>query len=234
MRVPYYIATDQRMGRAEKVLEYSARKNSPGDDIDITWMRAGDEGWGICDGREHGDCGCWNIGRKDSIGPYSGRGWATQFTCFRWAIPELCGFQGRAIYSDVDMVALRPLSELLSLDMGGKRCLSVGHKLCVLLFDCEKFDVDWWPRLPQMKRSGWNIAEYRGLLKKHEGFGKLPPQWNNMGQLAADTGIYHYTDMRTQPWKPYPDHFSYAQRHICPDAVKLWHRLEGEASAGAA
>lgn len=228
MRIPYFIATDTRMIRAEKVIEYSARKNSPDDDIDITWMRAGDPDWKICDGHHEG-CTCWNIGRKDSVGPYSGRGWATQFTCFRWAIPELCGFKGRAIYSDVDMVVLRPMSELLTLEMNGKHCLWIGHKCCVLLMDCAKFDVPWWPKIAEMKPSGWQIDHYRSLLMKHNGFGEMSSDWNEMRKLKPSTGIFHYTDMRTQPWRPYPDHFNYRQPHISPEAVKLWHRLEVEA-----
>ena len=30
-------------------------------------------------------------------------GWGTPFTCYRYAIPEICNYKGRAIYTDVDL-----------------------------------------------------------------------------------------------------------------------------------
>jgi lipopolysaccharide biosynthesis glycosyltransferase len=39
-------------------------------------------------------------------------GWGTPFTCFRYAIPELCGFQGRAIYMDCDQMNFRDIGML--------------------------------------------------------------------------------------------------------------------------
>lgn len=75
---------------AQAVLEYTARKycSLP---LDIVWMR------------------------QAADGPYSG--WAcntgrTPFTHFRWSIPAVCGYQGRAIYTDVDFFFVADLAEL--------------------------------------------------------------------------------------------------------------------------
>lgn len=75
---------------AEAVLEYSARKHCSLP-LEITWMR------------------------QASSGPWSG--WAcasgrTPFTHFRWSLPAVCGFEGRAIYTDVDFFFLADLADL--------------------------------------------------------------------------------------------------------------------------
>ena len=45
--------------------------------------------------------------------------WKTGFTNYRYAIPELAGKQGRAIYNDVDQIYLADPAELFDMDMKG-------------------------------------------------------------------------------------------------------------------
>jgi hypothetical protein len=74
------------------VLEYSIRKNTK-ENVDITWMRTNhdpDSPWGG-----------WDM-----------KTWATPFSGFRWAIPEVCNFEGQAIYCDSDFIFLSDLSDL--------------------------------------------------------------------------------------------------------------------------
>lgn len=75
---------------AMSVLEFSARKycSLP---LDITWMR------------------------QSASGPWSGwkaESWRTPFTGFRWALPSVCDYTGRALYTDVDFLFLADLAEL--------------------------------------------------------------------------------------------------------------------------
>src|SRR6056300_1000162 len=101
---------------AEKTLKYSLEKHSS-EPLEITFMR----------------------NRKDGfMGEFDNRGWATPFTNLRWAIPEACNFEGRAIYMDVDQLNLRDISELFHIDMKGKPFASRDNRLCVMVFDCEK------------------------------------------------------------------------------------------------
>ena len=44
-------------------------------------------------------------------------GWGTPFTCYRYAIPEICNYKGRAIYTDVDMLNFRNLKDLWDTDL---------------------------------------------------------------------------------------------------------------------
>src|SRR5262245_5295602 len=43
----------------------------------------------------------------------------TEFSLYRYLIPELCRFQGRAIYLDSDTVCLADIGGLFDLPMGG-------------------------------------------------------------------------------------------------------------------
>ena len=40
--------------------------------------------------------------------------------------------------------------------------------------------------------------------------------------MEADTRVLHYTCLRTQPYKPYPDRYAYDEPHPCPEAVALF------------
>lgn len=104
---------------AQAVLEYTARKHCT-QPLEITWMR------------------------QAAKGPWSG--WAcntgrTPFTHFRWSVPAVCDYRGRAIYTDVDFFFVADLATLwgqpiprvaLVRNATGKLSTS-----CIL-FDCAK------------------------------------------------------------------------------------------------
>lgn len=68
--------------------------------------------------------------------------WATPFSGFRWAIPELCGFVGRAIYCDSDVIFRRDPAEMWRTPMNGRVLLAKGGednwRFCVAMWDCAK------------------------------------------------------------------------------------------------
>ena len=45
-------------------------------------------------------------------------GWGTPFTCFRYAIPHLCDYKGKAIYMDCDQMNFRDIGEFYDTDLG--------------------------------------------------------------------------------------------------------------------
>lgn len=53
---------------------------------------------------------------------------ATAFTLARWAIPEWCNYQGKAIYCDSDQLALSDIAELWDMDLGDSFCAAVPVK----------------------------------------------------------------------------------------------------------
>lgn len=105
---------------AEAVLEYTARKHCSLP-LEITWMR------------------------QAASGPWSG--WAsckknrTPFTSFRWSIPPVCGFEGRAIYTDVDFLFVADLAELWAQPIPSVALVrnATGKvSTSCMLFDCAK------------------------------------------------------------------------------------------------
>lgn len=180
---------------SQSVLEWSLRKHAS-EPIEIEWMKLSrdPESFWYSDGQGGG----WNT-----------QMWATPFSAFRWAIPAFCGFQGRAIYCDSDVIFCADIAELWSQEFEpGKVALAKGGgswRYCVSLWDCAAVErhilpidvlrsdplshhrmVQYFkerPFLTQSFQGDWNCLD-------GEGYGNL-----------ADIAIkaIHYTDMGTQP-----------------------------------
>ena len=71
----------------EIAYEYSINQNTK-EEVQIEWMRQSDD--------PNSYWGCWET-----------HTWPTPFSGFRWGIPEYCNFEGRAIYTDCDMINFR-------------------------------------------------------------------------------------------------------------------------------
>ena len=135
---------------------------------------------------------------------------ATPFSFQRFAVPELAGFKGRAIYTDSDQLVLRDIAELFDRPMygmklqrrsrGGPDGRTGGHASSVMLLDCDK--LDW--RLQQIaddldagRYSYKSLMSLRNLWLK----GSFPRHWNSLDHYEAEhTGLLHYTRRATQPW----------------------------------
>src|SRR6056300_83223 len=99
----------------EQVYLFSLFKNTDAE-LDITFMRPKKMGW-------------------------TRNNWGTPFTSFRYAVPELCNFKGRAIYTDVDMINFRDIKELWETDLEGKPMASAWDFLCD---NTVTRDDGWW------------------------------------------------------------------------------------------
>ena len=231
-----YVGTDewQRDAGAERVLEHSIRKHATCD-VAITWMRSGDPGWEVS---EHGDASTWKINVPPGSAWKKRGAWGTPFSAFRFAIPEACEFAGRAVYLDADMLVRADMAEFLTMDTdAGYRCISKA-RTDVALIDCSWFaDKAWWPRIEQMKASGWITYYYCQLLLQHGGIAPtLDPLWNVCDPMrpcadaAGDAAkLRHFTTVPIQPYKPYPTvkYFKHPWRHW----VEEWNQHNAEALA---
>lgn len=202
---------------AEMVLEYSLRTNTSRE-LDITLMR-----------QTHDEESPWGSWRTDN--------WSTPFSGFRWAIPEVCNFKGKAIYMDVDQVNLRDIGELYDTDLQGKACGARrgvrfgGHEFCVMLIDCKRMGEEVVP-IERMKPNGDIHHRY---IRKFSGNSDLvfdlDPRWNNHdGENLSLDNIWHlhYTNMSTQPWKP--NWFTGTpENHPREDLVKFWCDMKDKA-----
>lgn len=169
----------------------------------------------------------YEIYRMSDLAGFDRKGWRTGFTKYRFAIPELAGGTGRAIYNDVDQIYLADPAELFDLEMGEHGYLAISpEETSVMLIDCAKM-------LPLWNRTTAAREGKHALIKKPAAvpglWGPCDPHWNARDQeyVEGRTKCLHYTALHQQPWEPFPDDYSY---HPNPLAY-IWHDLEREADA---
>ena len=151
------------------------------------------------------------------------RRWLTGFTNYRFAIPELTGGAGRAIYNDVDQIYLRDPAQLFDLDMNGRGFLSIRQTdTSVMLIDCARMAQVWTPELVRSERRK-RIEE-----RSADQWGPLAPEWNARDEehVPGRTGVLHFTTIHTQPWQPFPERFVYQHNPV----GEVWLELERSAN----
>lgn len=77
---------------------------------------------------------------SNSIAGWQTQKWVTPFSGFRWVIPLICNFEGRAIYMDSDFIVLADIAELWNTPFEeGKAVIARGDgRFCCSLWDCAK------------------------------------------------------------------------------------------------
>jgi hypothetical protein len=188
-----FIGADANNGDLESqaVLEWSIRKNTDCD-IEITWMQLS----------------------RDPASPFYSDGpsgwqtrhWTTPFSGFRWCVPELCGWEGEAIYLDSDLILLADVGELWAQPLpAGKVVLAKGgrhgQRLCVSKWHCFRA-FEYLPKLSKLQDDPHShrglmrwFADHPGLVQQFEG------EWNALDLEPFDLGkvkALHYTGIPTQ------------------------------------
>jgi Glycosyl transferase family 8 len=139
----------------------------------------------------------------------------TEFSHYRFMIPQLRGHTGRAIWLDSDMVCLADLNELFNVEMGdhaflAKRSLhpsgEVRWGLSVAVYDNARcsFDLDRYAREIDEGLYAYNDLQQmtpRFLARYPFSVGAIDEQWNCYDELTPQTKLIHYTNLHTQPWK---------------------------------
>ena len=146
------------------------------------------------------------------------QGWGTPFTCYRYAVPELCNFKGRAIYTDVDMINFRDIYHLWRTDLKGKPFGMVWDSLqmndakykgtpqergwwcdSVMVIDCEKAKEFIAPISVQANWNGtykWHFMEQIGSPYRNKSskiVEEVDERWNSFD--GSDTS-YPYKDIK--------------------------------------
>jgi hypothetical protein len=200
--VRIFLGTEPAQHRAERVFFYSLRKvRHPGR--------------------------VYEVYRMTRLPGFAQGRWRTGFTNFRFAIPDLAGRQGRAIYNDVDEIYLADPAELFDLPMGEAGYLALTPAdTAVMLIDCARMAEVW--TLERAQRLGKKTllqlaAEKPGL------WAPLPARWHarDMEYRPGHTACLHYTALNLQPWHPTPQQYSYHPHPL----GELWRDLEREADA---
>ena len=204
--------------KAEKALEYSLRKHSS-EELEIVYMRNDDRLSNFFSGFKADD-------------------WWTPFSYLRWAIPEYCNFEGRAVYMDVDQLNFRDISELAGMDLQGKAAATrPGGRTCVMVMDCDKMK-GLVPPVEEIRANPGNVHQ---MMSKKIAANSVEydARWNCLdgeGRRASDIWHLHFTDMATQPWAPAWTKETHAAHgvqykhkpHPRPDLVYIWEHVYKE------
>lgn len=143
------------------------------------------------------------------------------FTFSRFVIPELCGFEGRAVYMDADMLVFGDVADLATIPFDGAKVLCTfqrqlpaawenkatfrpGRNVAVMLLDCSRLDWDAPKIVAGLDDGRYSYEELvydLCLLRPDEVADSIPPEWNHLERYDSTTRLLHYTVVRTQPWK---------------------------------
>jgi lipopolysaccharide biosynthesis glycosyltransferase len=136
----------------------------------------------------------------------------TEFSLYRWLIPQLCNHEGRAIFLDSDTICLGDIGELFDTPMNGAAMMSIKAYdtgewgPSVLLMDCSKCRFDLENILDEIEAGKYTYSEFTRLAESflavhpHE-IRELDPKWNTFDRYDDQTKIIHYTDLMRQPWR---------------------------------
>lgn len=148
---------------------------------------------------------------------------STEFTYSRFIVPHLCGFQGKTVFMDNDMLCLGDIRELDELDMAGCALRVVKHDYAptstmkmygcpqtsyprknwssLMLMNCAKLTL--WSKPVVETQSGAYLHRFQDI--PDEQIGDLPTTWNTLDTMDESTKLIHYTN--GGPWfVDYEDH----------------------------
>ena len=207
--IKIFIGTCSKNEKAEKALEYSIKINTLSK-VDIVFMRPDS---------------------NDVLSNWNMDNWGTSFTPFRWIVPHLCNFKGKAIYLDVDTLLLSDIKNLWKKSIPkDKVLLSIKGNYSVMLIDCKKFkqkmsisSIDEWKKKSCTPKFNGLYNDYVCQLESKNLVEPLESEWNSLDTMDNNTKLIHYTEKTTQPWKPYKDKHVY-KRHPHILAEKTWFR----------
>lgn len=198
------------------VLDYSLRKHASLP-LQIHWMRLSADPESF-----------WYSDPAAAAG-WQTRRWATPFSGFRWAIPAYCGYQGRAIYMDTDMIVLTDIARLWRAPIADGRVVVARPdpelpRFCVSMWDCERARAHL-PSLTHLReRAGAHAETLKYFRQRPQLIEPLDPAFNNVdgeNQPVERIGILHYSDMGTQfsHGRSMPRLAAQGQRHWFDGAV---------------
>ena len=150
------------------------------------------------------------------------RGWLTGFTNYRFAVPQLAGGQGRALYNDVDQVYLADPAELFDTALDGHGYLSVNDRdTSVMLINCARMAAIWTLDAGRRRTRRTLEADARNVAGL---WGELAPEWNVRDDETGQghPKLLHFTTIHTQPWQPFPERYAYQHNPV----ADVWFALE--------
>jgi lipopolysaccharide biosynthesis glycosyltransferase len=145
----------------------------------------------------------------------------TGFSFCRFAIPQLAGYRGKAVYLDADMLVFQDFAKLWDIPFNGatvviqddlpanvqqpgtKGAPAKRIKQCaVMLLDCSRLDWDVKQIIGDLGRrySYEDLVYHLCIVHPDEIAYRVPFEWNSLEHFDENTALLHYTDMHIQPW----------------------------------
>ena len=195
---------------AQAMLEYTLRWYAS-EELEITWMKL-----------THDPSSPWHSNPQKHEG-WNTRGWATPFSAFRWAIPHVCNYEGKAIYMDVDMIARDDIANLWKQKIPDNAVLlsKNANTFCVMLQDCAKMKLV----VPEFETLRQKELEYRKVrVSAGKASARFAGNWNCLdGEhyktlMDSDIKVIHFTRVETQP------HFKFALPRLQAEGKQHWNR----------
>lgn len=145
----------------------------------------------------------------------------TPFSFSRFLIPELCGFQGRALYLDSDMHVFDDVSKLWDIPFDGAKVMCTnqtwippqwknnpgfhpGRQMSVMMLDAAALPWKIDDIIDAMDRDELTYEQLMfemALVPSDEVTDALPTGWNHLEHYVdGETKLLHYTAIPTQPW----------------------------------
>lgn len=133
--------------------------------------------------------------------PPSPNGARTQFSFFRFLVPHLMGFQGRALYVDQDVIFMDDVAKLFAEapahDDWAVACVKHRYKsivkcpnwASVMLLNCA--NLTQWTLGSYLHESRDWFHEFQSVPAAM--IAPLHPRWNRLDYLTGDDGILHLT-----------------------------------------
>jgi Glycosyl transferase family 8 len=194
-----FLGTDESQIVAHRVLEYSIRK-SASIPVEVTAML--------------------NLPHRIAKDPANRP--RTTFSFYRFMIPKLCGYRGRALYLDADMLVFGDVAELADMPFGPHKVLCTAppatpawkphegaylgsRSVAVMLLDCERLRWDVDEIIADLDGGRYTYQELMSdvcIVPPGEIADTIPPEWNDLEHYEPGrTKLLHYTVVPTQPWR---------------------------------
>lgn len=202
------VAANGEDAESQSVLEYTLHKHAS-EPVELVWMMLSRDRASFWSG--------WNSSS-----------WHTPFSSFRWGIPAYCGFEGRAIYTDSDVIFCADIAELwnqpipepaFALVRGGEGKL----RTCVILMDCARARQHIPPLrvLKGQENAHGSMTKY--LKENRHLLGEFEGQWNCIDLKRTELGdptlkLIHYSQMAHQP------HLKFAKPRLAKQGRAHWYK----------
>jgi hypothetical protein len=158
---------------------------------------------------------------RGQLAPVQGHRFATEFSLFRYIIPELCGYTGRAVYLDSDMVCFADVAALAATPLPNGAWFAarknaypeIGpdrYALSVMVMDCARCRFDLPAIFKGITGGKYTYTHFSQMEPRFLRHFPIPIEplddaWNSFDFRDASTKLIHYTDLERQPWR-FPFH----------------------------